>query len=198
MKTSYFLGFSCLLAPSYSFVPAVSKGLAARSSSLRATEEKFQLTIDLPPTGSDLQATMQIESILSVPSDIVEVRYKVPFELNIEPKNSLAVCTKDGKGGEKEGDILRYTSAWSLGLPEGDGLVTTAAAFSGGLSWKCTMFNVLKAKAWEQVVGALTSNEQVRRSRPMRGENVAMPEVILLNNTLLPLSYCSHAPMRSC
>jgi hypothetical protein len=128
-----------------------------------AAKDAFEVTVQMPPTGSDLQASMRIEPILSVPSEIIEVRYKVPFGLNVEPKKGLAVVTADGEGGEKVGDVLRYTSHWSMGLPEGEGLATTAAAFSGGgLSWRCTMFNVMKAKAWEQVVQALLSNEQVR------------------------------------
>ena len=165
-----------------------------------------RLTVDLPPTGSERTATMKIEPCLSVPSEMIEVRYKVPFDLNVAPQKNLAVCTKDGPGGEKVGDVLRFTSQWSLGLPQGDGLVTTAAAFSGrfgtgvewivmgeschgdeesinqsnslpltylsctlllvlpytggGLRWGCSMFDVLQAKDWGQVVEALVSNTQ--------------------------------------
>ena len=164
----YFLLFCCLAASSsHAFVPkypsARSRHVPPRSfSSLDTSDQTFELTVDMPPTGSELQAKMNFESILSVPSEVVEIRYKVPFNLNVEPKKGLAVCTKDGNGGEKVGDVLRFSSAWSLGLPEGEGLATTAAAFSGGLSWRCKMFDVLKAKAWEQVVEALVSNEQVR------------------------------------
>ncbi|EJK64933.1 hypothetical protein THAOC_14276, partial [Thalassiosira oceanica] len=50
---------------------------------------------------------MKFPAALDVPSEIVEVRYNVPFGLNVEPKNNMAVCTKDGPGGEKVGDILR-------------------------------------------------------------------------------------------
>ena len=89
------------------------------------------LIVDMPPTGSDRRAQMKIEPVLTVPSEMIEVRYKVPFGLNVEPKANLAVCTKDGPGGEKVGDVLRYSSQWTLGLPDGDGLITTAAAFSG-------------------------------------------------------------------
>ncbi|CAB9515425.1 expressed unknown protein [Seminavis robusta] len=116
----------------------------------------------MPPTGSGLQANIACEPVLDVPSEIVEVRYKVPFGLNVEPQRGLAVCTQDGEGGEKVGDVLRYTSQWKMGLPKGDGLLTQAAAFSGGLSWQCTMFNVMKAKEWGEVVEALLSNEQSR------------------------------------
>ena len=122
----------------------------------------FELMIDLPPSNSDVQAVMGIDPILSVPSELVVVRYRVPFGLNVEPRKNLAVVTKAGPGGEQPGDVLRYCSQWTLGLPKGDGLVTTAAAFSGGLSWQCSMFNVVKAKAWEQVVQALTSNTETR------------------------------------
>jgi hypothetical protein len=31
-------------------------------------------------------------------------------------------------------------------------------SIAGGISWGCTIFDVLKANAWEEVVEALTSN----------------------------------------
>lgn len=127
--------------------------------------ENFEFSLRMPPSGSGLQANLKFESALSVPSEIVEVRYKVPFGLNVEPKKGLAVCTQDGEGGEKVGDVLRYTSQWTLGFPAGDGLISQGAAFAGGVSWQCTMFNVLKAQEWGQVVEALLSNEQVSTSK---------------------------------
>ena len=78
------------------------------------------------------------------------------------PKNNMAICTKDGAGGEKVGDILRFTSQWTFGLPRGDGMVTTAMSFAGGISWQCSMFDVMRAKRWEDVVEALTSNVEQR------------------------------------
>ena len=74
----------------------------------------------------------------------------------------MAVCTKDGPGGERVGDVLRYTSQWTLGLPRGDGVITTAMSFSGGISWQCSMFDVMRARRLEEVVEALTSNVQSR------------------------------------
>jgi hypothetical protein len=50
-----------------------------RMSQLQAA---FELTIELPPSGSGLLANMAIDPILSVPSELVVVRYKVPFGLN--------------------------------------------------------------------------------------------------------------------
>lgn len=129
-----------------------------------SSDSMFEVTVAMPSKGSSagLQANLKIAPVLDVPSEIVEVRYQVPFGLNVEPQKGLAVCTKQGAGGEKVGDILRYSSQWTLGLPQGDGIATQAAAFAGGLSWQCTMFNVLKAGSWEEVVEALVSNEQSR------------------------------------
>jgi hypothetical protein len=91
-----------------------------------------------------------------------QLNQKVPFGLDVAPKDNMAICTKAGAGGEQPGDILRYTSQWTLGLPRGDGVITTAMSFSGGISWQVSMFDVLAAKRWEDVVAALVSNEQSR------------------------------------
>lgn len=133
-----------------------------------ATVTPFQITVDLPPAGSELQANMKIEPVLSVPSEIIQVRYKLPFDLSVEPKKGLAVCTADGPGGERVNDVLRYTSQWTMGLPRSVGIMATAASFAGGLSWQCSMFDVMKAVKWEQVVEALTSN------RPERTDEVVL------------------------
>ena len=129
--------------------PPASKGTSSSS---------FQLLVDVPPSNSDVQVSMNIESILSVPSELIVVRYKVPFGLNIEPRKNFAVVTAAGPGGEQVGDVLRYTSHWTMGLPRGDGLGTTFASFAGGLKWQCSMFNVMSVKQWEQVIQALVSN----------------------------------------
>lgn len=118
----------------------------------------FEVTIDLPPAGSEISARLNIDSILSVPTELIVVRYKIPFGLNVEPVKGLAVVTQQGNGGEQPGDILRYTTQWTLSLPGGESLGNTFASFAGGLSWQCSIFDVIKAKAWEQVVEALTSN----------------------------------------
>ncbi len=143
-----------------------------------ATDETFEVTITLPgKKQQDLSARMKFKSVLDVPSEVVEVRYKVPFGLNVEPKNNFALCTKDGPGGEKVGDILRFTSQWTLGLPRGDGVITTAMSFSGGINWQCSMFDVMRAGRWESVVEALTSNVENRTDevvllfeRPLTGD----------------------------
>jgi len=105
---------------------------------------------------------MKFPPVLDVPSELVEVRYSVPFGLDVAPKEGLAVCTKDGAGGEKVGDVLRYTSQWTLGLPRGDGVITTAMSFAGGIGWQVSMFDVARAGRWEDVVEALVTNEGSR------------------------------------
>merc|ERR1712187_945431 len=110
-------------------VSAVSRStvITTTSTSLRASEQTSQdedvveMGVDLPPKGSGVSAIMKIKPVLSVPSEFIEVRYSLPFELSVEPKNNLALCTKDGPGGERVGDVLRYTSQWTLGLPMGEG-----------------------------------------------------------------------------
>jgi hypothetical protein len=52
-----------------------------------------------------------------------------------------------------------------MGLPSGEGLAATAAFTGLGPSWQCSMFDVMKAKNWEQVVAALTSNVVVSHTR---------------------------------
>jgi hypothetical protein len=131
--------------------------LASTSSS-----PSFEIMVDMPPSTSVLKAQVKCEPVLSVPSELIEVRYKIPFGLDVAPSKGFAVCKKDGAGGEKVGDILRFTSQWTLGLPRGDGLITTAASFAGGLSWQCSLLDVSKSKAWELVVEALVSNDPGR------------------------------------
>lgn len=123
-----------------------------------AADQVFDLMVKIPPTDSGLVAQMKIESILPGPSEIVEIRYGLPFGLDVAPEKGMAICTKDGAGGEKVGDVLRYTTQWTMGLPRGDGLATTAASFAGGVSWQCNMFDILAAGRWEEVVEALVSN----------------------------------------
>ena len=163
------LCLAALLVVQQSHAFQSTKILSGKSSSfssptrLHETDKVFELELDMPPTKSGNQARLKFPSILSVPSEIVPVRYKLPFGLDVAPLKNLAVCTKDGSGGEKSGDVLRYTSQWIMGLPSGEGLAATAAFTGVGPTWQCNMFDVMKAKNWEQVVEALTSNVDVSR-----------------------------------
>jgi len=120
--------------------------------------EPFSLSLDLGKTG---KGTLRFKpSVLH--SEAVVVRYKVPFGLNVENQNGRAICTKDGPGGERVGDILRYTTYFSMQLPGGEGVVDTVASFGGMLSWKMGLFDVDSAKSWEEVVDKLVSNTPER------------------------------------
>merc|ERR1719426_370863 len=70
-----------------------------------------------------------------------------------------AVCTKDGPGGEKVGDVLRYCTEYKMQLAGqgpggggGGGILTTVASFGGVLSYQLGLFDVYKAKTWDDVV----------------------------------------------
>jgi hypothetical protein len=134
---------------------------SSSTASFMGANDTFETSVKLPGR-EELIAQMKFKSVLDGPSELVEVRYSVPFGLNVEPKENFAMCTKDGPGGEKVGDVLRYTSRWTLGLPRGDGVITTAMSFSGGISWQCSMFDVMKAGRWDALVEALVSNESSR------------------------------------
>ena len=137
---------------------------AEEESSAADGDRDFEpLTIALPPSGSGLEANLKLKPILSVPSEIVVVRYKLPFGLDVVPKNNLAVCTKDGAGGEKVGDVLRFTTQWKLGLPSPDSVMASFSSISGGVSWQTSLFNVVEAENWDDVVEALVSNVPVRK-----------------------------------
>ena len=149
-----------MLAGTSSFMPVPAREVIRPSTGLRMAT--FEFMIDMPPIEKGLKAQIQIDPVLDVPSEVVEVRYKLPFGLNAEPQKNYCVVTKDGAGGEKVGDVLRFTSQWTMGLPRGDGILTTAASFSGGVAWQCSLFDVMQAGRWEDVIEALTSNVESR------------------------------------
>ena len=45
-------------------------------------------------------------------SECVTIELKLPLGLNAEPEDGRVVVKKDGPGGEKAGDVLRFFSAW--------------------------------------------------------------------------------------
>ena len=128
----------------------------------------FKLRIDL---GDGKAGNLKFKPLLP-DSDAVIVKYPVPFGLNVEQDaRGLAVCTKSGTGGERPGDILRYSTAYNMGLPEDDGLVGSVSrhgsrgrahpprrarhvscdpcglplrSISGSLSWQVYLFDVGK------------------------------------------------------
>ena len=119
---------------------------------LMQAREPFAMKVDLPPRGT---AGLKFRPILES-SEAVQVKYGLPFGLNVENKDGLAVVTKAGPGGEQEGDILRYCTEWKMGLPGGMASpLATVASFSGaGLGYQVGLFDVAKATSWDDVRGA--------------------------------------------
>jgi hypothetical protein len=78
---------------------------------------EFEFSFEIPKKGiSDVgTAEVRLPPVLEK-SELVIVRYDLPFGLNAEPDTASGqvVVTKDGKsdGGEKVGDILRQTTYW--------------------------------------------------------------------------------------
>merc|ERR1712087_228370 len=139
--------------------PAVHAVQRAALTRLIADEAKFwKLELDLGNAGT---ANLRLKQTMPNSEPII-VRYTIPFGLNVESQRGKAVCTKDGEGGEKVGGVLRYTTAWSMGLPRGDGVVSTVASFGGAIGWQISLFDVSKASSWDAVVEALVSNTPER------------------------------------
>ena len=123
----------------------------------------------------ELEVPMDGENVKAVPislrpifanSEFFVVTYDVPFGLNVDkpPKNFPApIVTKDGKNGEKVGDVLRATSAWSQGF-NAAGVTSDIVSFAGNIKWRRSVFDTTGAP-WEQVVQALTSNTAERCSQ---------------------------------
>ena len=81
-----------------------------------AAREDFEFSFEVPKKGiADIgTAEVKLAPILEK-SELVVVRYDLPFGLNAEPdkKSGQVVVTKGGKeGGEQVGDILRQTTYW--------------------------------------------------------------------------------------
>ena len=96
-------------------------------------------------------------------SELFMITYKVPFSLNVDraPKNfPCPIVTKDGPGGEKEGDVLRATTSFSQGF-NAAGVTSDIAQFAGNIKWRQGIFDTTGAQ-WEQVVAALLSNTEER------------------------------------
>jgi hypothetical protein len=106
-------------APAKAFSPNEKTRRNSKSSSVgmrMAAREDFEFSFVIPKKGiADVgTAEVKLPPILEK-SEVVVVRYDLPFGLNAEPdkKSGQVVVTKAGKeGGEQVGDILRQTTYW--------------------------------------------------------------------------------------
>eukprot|EP00316_Scyphosphaera_apsteinii_P024737 CAMPEP_0119326710 /NCGR_PEP_ID=MMETSP1333-20130426/69106_1 /TAXON_ID=418940 /ORGANISM="Scyphosphaera apsteinii, Strain RCC1455" /LENGTH=144 /DNA_ID=CAMNT_0007335093 /DNA_START=150 /DNA_END=584 /DNA_ORIENTATION=- len=118
------------------------------SGVLLVDRPEFVCSFEIPKKGISEYGTvnMKFKPLLATESELVVVRYDLPFGLSAEPKGRVAVVTADGKeGGEKVGDILRFTLKWNQNEP--------------------SMFDICKClerrleNSWDQCVQALVTND---------------------------------------
>jgi len=119
----------------------------AGSNVVPSNRADFVTSFEIPKKGIAEygMCEMKFKPLLATDSELVVIRYDLPFGLNVEPRGRVVVVTKDGKGGEKVGDILRFTTKWNGQEP--------------------SMFDVCKCmerqlqNSFDQVVSALVSND---------------------------------------
>jgi hypothetical protein len=106
--------FVLKLATSASFL-----GTSQTSSSTTAIYDNarpdFEFSFEIPKKGIADVGTAEVRlPPLLEKSEIIVVRYDLPFGLNAAPDKASGqvVVTEDGSGGEKVGDILRQTTYW--------------------------------------------------------------------------------------
>ena len=75
----------------------------------------FEFSFEIPKKGIADVGTAEVRlPPLLENSEVIVVRYDLPFGLNAAPDEASGqvVVTQDGSGGEKVGDILRQTTYW--------------------------------------------------------------------------------------
>ena len=125
-------------------IPMVKAPTAVKS----APREPFSCSFEIPKKGISEYGTvnMNFKPILTE-SELVMVTYELPFGLAAEPRGRVVAVTKDGPGGEKEGDILRFTLEWQGGEAQ-------PAMFD-----VCSCMERRLETSFDEVVRALTSND---------------------------------------
>lgn len=113
-----------------------------------ANRQPFTCSFEIPKKGISEYGTCNMNfKPLLVESEMVFVKYELPFGLNAEPRGRVVAVTKDGEGGEKVGDILRFTLWWQGGEAQ-------PAMFD-----VCSCMERRLDNSFDEVVRALTSND---------------------------------------
>ena len=118
----------------------------ADPSVVTSNRENFACSFEIPKKGISEYGTvnMNFKPLLATASELVVVRYELPFGLSAEPRGRVVVVTKDGEQ-ERTGDILRFTLKWNGQEP--------------GMFDVCKCMERQLQNSFDQVVGALTSND---------------------------------------
>ena len=111
------LSLLCTQGLAFMGSPLRSRSLSnsRRTARTLAMREDFEFSFDIPQKGITEYGTMEVRLPPLLESSTLEVvRYRLPFGLDAAPDAATGqvVVTKDGKGGEKVGDILRQTTYW--------------------------------------------------------------------------------------
>ena len=102
---------AAIAASAAAFAPANQPaGLCRSASTLRMASDdaasdssKFELMTRLPPSTSILQAQLAFPSVVDGPSEIVEVRYNLPFGLDVAPRKGTCSLHKVQRRGRTAG-----------------------------------------------------------------------------------------------
>lgn len=107
------------------------------------------LTVDLGEGYGTI--TVDFQPMFEAGSEFIVVRFPVPFDLNVEPRDGRVVVTKDD-GLLRAGDVVRATTTFTMSMQTSFGLLPAAKKTKA-------LFDVT-GKEWEQVVEAFTANRK--------------------------------------
>jgi hypothetical protein len=85
------------------------------STAVHDARPDFEFSFEIPKKGIADVGTAEVKlPPLLENSEIIVVRYDLPFGLNAAPDEASGhvLVTQDGSGGEQVGDILRQTTYW--------------------------------------------------------------------------------------
>jgi len=116
------------------------KGALYMANGKTGTSKSFRISVKLPVEEGVKEEVIICEPVLKEKSKIIEVRYPIPYALDVEKNEvtGLPTCYLAGWNGEVPDDILRYCSAWNE-----DG--------------ECIIHDCCES-SWEECVQALCSN----------------------------------------
>jgi hypothetical protein len=143
MKSSIVSVFLLLLVPFTSGFISYHRTLpfGRTTMSIFSTRDEFECSFEMPKKGISEYRTAQVKlPPVVLNSEIVVVRYNLPFGLNADPSDDQVDVTQDGLGEKKVGDVLRQMTYWRGTTPG--------------------LFDLSKnADNFESVIAALVTNE---------------------------------------
>jgi len=149
-------------------VPRTNRATVLRMSEMSAADtyaanrEKFWVEFEIPKKGIAEYGTCQAKlAPLLESSECITLETVLPFGLSAEPQDGRVIVTKDGAGGERVGDVLRFFSAWKQGA---GGPIAQPDMVDVDKMMNRMLENGMKvprsqAEGFDKVVGALCTND---------------------------------------